>query len=319
MQRYTTVLVMLIALALQPLSARAAGKTFGCAATGFISHPPANWVIIAGCANPAIAKTSDGSTTITATSEPHSYWNDARARASITADLSTIYPKRSGATVTTKVKIILEGAGALRTWTGTTLYNRPKGKRSAEIETEGFYKGRMFKFHLTVGLTLDTNTNLKRLDASTSILKDLTFLNGPVTAQEQPTQGANPSPVQPAATQTQVPAPTQLPTEVPTQAPAAQQLTVSVSVDPAQMAKGTYPTVTIHTAPGASCDIVVLYNTGYKSRSYPEHVTVADASGTIVEHGMWHEETSGQQGNVNVTCTLNGQSAMGSAAFSVGT
>jgi hypothetical protein len=134
------------------------------------------------------------------------------------------------------------------------------------------------------------------------------------------------APVQPAATAvpqsaqtaTPQPHPTSAPIATATPAPAAQQLQVSVRVTPSQMAYGAYPTVTIRTAPNASCHINVLYHeTGRQPTSYPEHDSVAGAGGTITEQGQWHQETKGVTGTVTANCTLGGRNGNGTADFTV--
>jgi hypothetical protein len=107
------------------------------------------------------------------------------------------------------------------------------------------------------------------------------------------------------------------PTAIPTPVPQA-RVSVVVTVSPDTISYGDYPTVTIRTSPGASCDISVVYDTGRSPTSYPEHTATADASGTITESGQWHMESRGSGGIVSATCSLAGQSGSGSADFTIG-
>jgi hypothetical protein len=107
------------------------------------------------------------------------------------------------------------------------------------------------------------------------------------------------------------------PAASPTVAPSHAALTVVVAISPNPVSYGAYPTLSVQTAPRATCQISVVYSTGRQPISYPAHTTQADASGRIVEQGQWHMESKGTGGVATATCSAGGRTATGQAAFSI--
>ena len=93
-------------------------------------------------------------------------------------------------------------------------------------------------------------------------------------------------------------------------------LTVQVSPNP--IPYGAYPTVTIHTAPGAVCGISVRYATGKGPTSYPDHSATANVGGTISEHGQWHMQSKSAGGTVSARCASKGATVTGTFSFQIG-
>jgi hypothetical protein len=92
---------------------------------------------------------------------------------------------------------------------------------------------------------------------------------------------------------------------------------IVVAVTPNPVAYGSYPTVSVQTAPHATCQIKVVYSTGRQPTSYPAHTAQADDSGRIIEQGQWHMESRGTGGVATVSCRAGGQTATGQAAFTI--
>jgi cardiolipin synthase len=95
-------------------------------------------------------------------------------------------------------------------------------------------------------------------------------------------------------------------------------LSVSVQVAPNPIPYGSYPTVTIHTAPAALCGISVLYTSGKGPTSYPDHSATANAAGVITEQGQWHMQSKSAGGTVSASCSGKAATARGTFSFQIG-
>jgi hypothetical protein len=95
----------------------------------------------------------------------------------------------------------------------------------------------------------------------------------------------------------------------------AAALTVSASVDPANMPYNAFPTLTATTAVGATCAASVVYTTGRKPTSFDGSAQVVPAGGRV--RWAWHEETKGSGGTATVTCTYQRQTRSATATFTV--
>ena len=104
----------------------------------------------------------------------------------------------------------------------------------------------------------------------------------------------------------------------PTTYTSAATLSVVVHVSPNPIPYGSYPGVTISTAPEAVCAISVRYGSGKGPTSYPDHTATANASGTIVEQGRWHMQSKSAGGTVTASCSSKGATATGSFSFQIG-
>jgi hypothetical protein len=151
--------------------------------------------------------------------------------------------------------------------------------------------------------------------------------------------GLRPTPiptVTPTATNTPVPTATDVPTRMPTYTPVpvvvlptntpvpdvpfptpttvtSATLTVTASVSPNPVHYGQYATLSASTTPGAVCTASVIYSTGRHPTSFSGYAQTSN--GTV--SWQWHMESSGSGGTGTVYCQLGGQSASGSAPFSI--
>lgn len=135
---------------------------------------------------------------------------------------------------------------------------------------------------------------------------------GTATASATSTATAT-SPPPPTATATVTPAP---PTATATVPPAPVGFMVVAAVSPNPVPNGGQAMLTAYSSPGATCSAVVTYGSGTSSvPGFQGPAQVVPATGAVF--WQWTVSTSSTGGLATVTCTLQGATTLGRAAFIV--
>ena len=146
--RWLLYAVLAVGVALVPGTVRANTglQTMGCAQQGYTLLLPASWVLVAGCSKTPIAVSPDLLITLSVITERHGYWTDARAKSSITYDLTVTYTVKNGGKVLIGPRIASNLINGRHFIEGDDVMVTGGGYENVESELETFAKGQMYKF-----------------------------------------------------------------------------------------------------------------------------------------------------------------------------